>query len=57
MCASRGANVDRRCRRVDVSAGSRWGEVYITGTNVYYESVRYGEANVTCVRFVWVGTT
>ena len=55
-CASHGANVGGRCRRVDVIAVSVGGEVYTTFTTVYYGNVRDGEANVACVRFVGVGT-
>ena len=57
LCARRGANVDGRCHRVDVSAGSGGDEVYPTGTTVYYGSVRAGEANFSSVKVVGVGTT
>ena len=57
MCAGRSANVDGRCRHFDVSAGSGGGEVYNSGTTVYYSSVCYGEDSVTYVRYVGVGTT
>ena len=56
-CARRGANVDGRCRCVDVSAGSGGVEVSTTGTTVYYGSVRSGKANLSCVKIVGVGTT
>ena len=55
--ARRGANVDGRCRRVDVSAGRGGGEVYTSITTVYYRSVRDWADSVACVRFVRVGTT
>ena len=57
MCVRHGANVDGRCCRVDVSAGSVGGEVYPTGTTVYYVSVHVVEANLACVKVVEVGTT
>ena len=56
-CASRGANVDGRCHRVDVSAWSGGGKVYTAGTTVYYAIVRDWEDSVDCVRFVGVDTT
>ena len=55
--ASRGANLYGRGCCVDVSAGSGGGEVYTTGTTVYYVSFRDGGGNFACVRFVGVVTT
>ena len=55
--ARRGANFDGGYHHVDVSAGSRGGEVYTTGTTVCYGSDRGIEDSVACIRFVGVGTT
>ena len=57
MCARHGANIDGRCRRVDVIAESGGGEVYTTGTTVYYGSVCAGEAKFFSVKVAGVGTT
>ena len=57
MCALHGANIDGRCRRADVIAESGGGEVYTTGTTVYYGSFCSREAKFFSVKVAGVGTT